>query len=521
MELMGKNLCDFCFEPIAPGTVCPKCGLSRNNYHAEAGLLMPGANLHGKYIIGRVLGRGGFGATYLAYSSERNEVVAVKEYYPTGIANRAKGEEKISIVSDDKRKVFEKGAKRFFEEAQTMSRFNTNKNVVSVYEFFYANDTVYYSMEYLEGIDLKGYIAKKGGRLTESEAVTIMRSICDALVVVHSTQTLHRDISPDNIFVCTNGDVKLIDFGAAKQVIGDAQQVYSVVVKQGFAPAEQYKTNGKQGVWTDIYAVGASIYYAVTGKIPADAMDRVENPEIIFDSSLNLSPQFISIIRKCLQSRIEDRYQSAMELLGALSELSTRDVEIGGNDYVQSVYNGVSSGLQGDAVAFSGNNTGGNSAVQERPAQDPFAQPVQGYNPYATHYPDSQIPPQNMTSYPNSGGYTQYSQSGYPPSQYQVEKYAESKEKSGMMKGLIIGISSLVIVGLIIAIIVMLTKAPQSMDPAMQGMGPGQPPPPGQPMPPAMQQATNSNTGLIIGCGAAIVVMIIVIISTAIHYRKK
>ncbi len=484
MQFKGMNLCDFCFEPIGPGNVCTKCGLSHEKYQAEAGLLMPGTNLLGKYIIGRVLGRGGFGATYLAYSSERDKVVAIKEYYPTGIANRAKGEEKISIVSDDKRKVFEKGANRFFEEAKTMSRFNTNKNVVSVYEFFYANDTVYYSMEYLEGIDLKGYIAKKGGKLSEAEAVTIMRGICDALVAVHSTQMLHRDISPDNIFVCTNGDVKLIDFGAAKQVIGDAQQVYSVVVKQGFAPAEQYKSNGKQGVWTDIYAVGASIYYAVTGKIPTDAMNRVENPEITFDSSLNLSPQFMNIIKKCLQSKIEDRYQSAIELLGALGELNVQEVVIGGADYVQTIYNGVSSGLQGAAVNFGGNNGG-------MPQSQIQAQPQTGYNPYVnnSHYPNSQIPPQNMTYYPQSGypqsqyPQSQYPQSQYPQSQYQVEKYAESKEKSGMLKGLIIGVAALIIVALLIILIVNLVGPggmPPQPQPPMPG-GPGMPPMGGQP----------------------------------------
>ena len=471
MEYKGMNLCDFCFEPIRPGCICTNCGLTHENYNAEAGLLMPGTNLLGKYIIGRVLGRGGFGATYLAYSSERNKVVAIKEYYPTGIANRAKGEEKISIVSAEKRKGFEKGANRFFEEAKTMSKFNTNKNIVSVYEFFYANDTVYYSMEYLKGIDLKGYINKKGGRLSEAEAVTIMRGVCEALVAVHSTQTLHRDISPDNIFICTNGDVKLIDFGAAKQVIGDAQQVYSVVVKQGFAPAEQYKSTGKQGVWTDIYAVGASMYYAVTGKIPPDAMNRVEHPDIVFDPALNISPQFANIIKKCLQSKIEDRYQSAIELLGALSELNIQNVAIGGAEYVQNIYNGVSSGLQGNAVNFGGNN-------------EFVAQPQTGYNPYENNnsqYPNSQIQAQNVSYYPPSG-YPQsgYPQSGYPQSQHQISQYGESKEKSGIIKGLIIGVCALIIIALIIILIVNLVGPQQPMPP--------QPPIGGQPMQPMPPQ---------------------------------
>lgn len=463
MEYKGMNLCDFCFAPVAPGNACAKCGLTHETYQAEAGLLMPGTNLLGKYIIGRVLGRGGFGATYLAYSSERDKVVAIKEYFPTGIANRAKGEEKISIVSNDKRKVFEKGANRFFEEAKTMSRFNTNKNVVSVYEFFYANDTVYYSMEYLEGIDLKGYIAKKGGKLSEGEAITIMRGVCDALVAVHSTQTLHRDISPDNIFICTNGDVKLIDFGAAKQVVGEhAQQNYSVVVKQGFAPAEQYKSNGRQGVWTDIYAVGATMYYALTGEVPADAMNRVENPDIVFEPSLHISHQFSEIINKCLKSKIEERYQSAIELLGALGELQVQNVAIGGQEYVQTVYNGVaSSGLHGNSVFFSGNGTNANNAA---------AQPQTGYNPYASNgqYPNSQVPPQTF-----------YPQSQYPYSQYQNSGYGKDNEKSGMLKGLIIGICALIILVLVIVLIVNLLSPPMPMN--QPGM---MPPPPGGMAPP-------------------------------------
>lgn len=449
MQFKGMNLCDFCFEPLGPGNVCSNCGLTHETYRSESGLLEPGTILLGKYIVGRVLGRGGFGATYLAYSSERDKVVAIKEYYPTGIANRAKGEESISIVSNDKREVFEKGAHRFFEEAKTMSKFNTNKNVVSVYEFFYANDTVYYSMEYLEGIDLKGYTKKKGGRLAEAEAVTIMKGVCEALVAVHSTQTLHRDISPDNIFICTDGGVKLIDFGAAKQVISSEQREYSVVVKQGFAPLEQYNSKGNQGVWTDIYAVGGSIYYAVTGKIPPSAIDRVENPEIVFDRTLNLSPKFMNIIKKCLQKRIEDRYQSAIELLGDLKELNYSTVQTGGSTYVQDVFNmpSHSTGISGENVSFEVKSDGnvGTIISQNQTIQK------SGFD----NYPPSQYSP------------SQYPQSNYVQSQY-VESYASKKEKSGLMMGLFIGAASLIIVVLLIVLCVTIFSPDRNQRP-----GPG------------------------------------------------
>jgi len=365
MHLNGVDLCDFCFEPCTPGAICPNCGLSHDTYHADAGLLPPGTNLLGKYIIGRTIGRGGFGATYLAYSSDRKGVVAIKEYFPTGIATRARGETEITIVSDDKRGVFEKGAKRLYDEAKTISRFNSNKNVVSVYEFFYSNSTVYYSMEYLHGIDLKGYVAQRGGKITQAEAITVMRGVCEALVTVHGTRTLHRDISPDNIFICTNGDVKLIDFGAAKQVIGDSQQVYSVVVKKGFAPVEQYKTNGKQGVWTDMYAVGATVYYILSGSVPVDAMTRIDNPDIEYDPELNLDDDFIRIIDKCLAPASEDRYQSAIELMADLDNLKAKGCPIGGEDFVQKVYNGVTAKLSGENIVFDTN------AIPDLPNQTP------------------------------------------------------------------------------------------------------------------------------------------------------
>ena len=357
MQLMGVNYCDFCFSPLMPGQQCTACGLTHENYKASAGLLKPGTNLMGKYIIGRALGRGGFGVTYVAFSAEKRRPVAIKEFFPTGIACRGDDDEHITIVSKNELENFQKGAARFFEEAQTLSKFNMVRNIVSVYEFFHANDTAYYAMEYLDGIDLKGYASKKGGRITPQEAMTVLRCVCDALVSVHSTGTLHRDISPDNIFICTDGTVKLIDFGAAKQVISERSQNLSVILKQGFAPLEQYKKDGNQGMWTDIYALGATIYYSLTGKIPDDPMSRLENPDIVFDPSLNIPQGLVDIINKCLKVRIEDRYQSAMEVLEAMSALNIEYAPLG-EGYVQEIFNGTvvaPTGLEGVEMKFDDN----------------------------------------------------------------------------------------------------------------------------------------------------------------------
>jgi len=316
VQLKGMNLCDLCFSPAENGNLCEKCNTYHRNYQATAGILSPGTILLGKYIVGRSLGRGGFGVTYLAYANGLDRAVAIKEYLPASISYRGVGEENVILISEDKKDVFEKGAVRFFEEAKTISRFTGSDNIVSVYEFFHANNTVYYSMELLEGVDLKKYIDSKGGKLPEAEALAIFKHLCNALITVHATNTLHRDISPDNIFMCNDGKVKLIDFGAAKQVVSNESQSYSVVLKQGFAPTEQYARKGNQGPWTDIYAAGATIYYALTGKVPPEAFERGDGAYIDMPG---VSQSLVAIINKCMHVKAEYRYQSAVELLNDLN----------------------------------------------------------------------------------------------------------------------------------------------------------------------------------------------------------
>ena len=153
----------------------------------------------------------GFGATYLAFNSQWGKVVAIKEYFPNGISYRKADGNNVAVISEDKKRVYEQGAERFCREAHTLSAFN-DSNIVSIYEFFMANNTAYYSMEYLDGVDLKNYIKNSGGRLRESEVVRITKAVCQALMTVHCSMVLHRDIAPDNIFVCKNGEIKLIDF---------------------------------------------------------------------------------------------------------------------------------------------------------------------------------------------------------------------------------------------------------------------------------------------------------------------
>ncbi len=325
MNIKGKKLCDNCFAEIK-NEPCEKCGYKKSKYKQEIGVLVVGTVLKQRYHIGKVLGRGGFGITYKAYDTLHEKVVAIKEYYPNGIAHRDTGTTQLSVVDSTQTESFNTGAEKFFEEAKTVSRFNGNPNIVGVYEFFYENSTVYYVMEYLEGCDLKTYIKNNGGRISQGQVVTLLNVITDALLITHSLNVLHRDISPDNIYIQKNGDVKLIDFGAARQVLAEQSKSLSVILKQGFAPLEQYQRKGRQGAWTDIYALGATCLYAVTAKVPDDATERIEESSIGTAEEYGVDEALWSVLEKCLAVRTADRYQSVLELKEALAKLTIAPV---------------------------------------------------------------------------------------------------------------------------------------------------------------------------------------------------
>ena len=318
MNIKGRKICDNCFTDIK-NEPCNVCGYKKTQYRQEVGVLSVGTVLKKRYHIGAVLGRGGFGITYKAYDNIQDRIVAIKEYYPNGIAHRDTGTTQISVADSSQTETFNAGAEKFFEEAKTVSRFNGNPNIVGVYEFFYENSTVYYVMEYLEGCDLKTYIKNNGGKITQGQIMTLLNTITDALVITHSLNVMHRDISPDNIYIQKNGDVKLIDFGAARQVLAEQSKSLSVILKQGFAPLEQYQRKGKQGPWTDIYALGATCVYSLTGKIPDDATERIEEPSIGKAVDYGVDEKLWAILEKCLAVRTADRYQTVLELKEALA----------------------------------------------------------------------------------------------------------------------------------------------------------------------------------------------------------
>ena len=282
--------------------------------------LKPGVILKERYKIEEVIGAGGFGITYRAWDPLLQAYVAIKEYYPSGIATRSVDSSKVCVPVGNEQKEYHRGLVRFLKEAQDVARFQAEPNIVSIYDYLEENDTAYMVMEYLHGCTLKRYVLDHGGRLDTDHIIHICLSVLDALAVVHASDMIHRDISPENIFICEDLTVKLIDFGAAKQVYLDGEQTMSVVLKPGYAPPEQYAKKDKQGPWTDIYALGATLYFAATGEKPEESFGRaledtikpvcVVNPEI---------PMYLSkVIMQAMSVKIEDRYPTVEAMREAL-----------------------------------------------------------------------------------------------------------------------------------------------------------------------------------------------------------
>ena len=244
---------------------------------------------NGRYRVEAILGAGGFGITYRCEDTGSGCVYAVKEYMPEAIASRDM--ESGQIVPDpDRQAAFLHGKKRFLEEAQILMRMNGIPGVVHVEEAFEENNTAYYVMEYLEGRTLKQVMRALGGKLPYAAAVEAVVKAGLALDEIHSRAGIfHRDISPENIMIMPDGGVKIIDFGSAKAMAVSENQQFSVVLKPGFAPPEQYASNMSQGSFTDVYALAGTFYYAASGTMIPAAPDRVMGTE--YESLEKLVPE--------------------------------------------------------------------------------------------------------------------------------------------------------------------------------------------------------------------------------------
>jgi Leucine-rich repeat (LRR) protein/tRNA A-37 threonylcarbamoyl transferase component Bud32 len=326
----AKHLCYNCFqERPEGGGPCPHCGFDlAENEKKFPVALRAGTLLNNRYIVGRVLGQGGFGITYLAWDTKLEARVAVKEFMPNEIATRIGTT--VSVAMESRTEDFTYGAQRFQEEARTLAKFMGQPNIAGVTDYFDENDTSYFVMDYIEGISFKTYIANHGGKVSVEDACNVMIPVLQALTAVHAEGFIHRDVTPDNIYITKDGMVKLLDFGSARYSIGDKSKSLDVILKVGYAPKEQYIRRSRQGPYTDVYSCAACFYAAITGYLPPESLERLDKDELMPISQLGIDiPEYLDkAILKGLAVQPEDRFQSAAEFLEAIE--SQRVVEVPG-----------------------------------------------------------------------------------------------------------------------------------------------------------------------------------------------
>ena len=314
----NNDICLHCFGTLSKDRVCLSCGKKDEGEPSLSHHLQRRTLLHKRYLIVNAIGEGGFGITYKAWDIVSGRRVAIKEYYPSGYVCRDARSQRIIINSKQNHAPTNRGLKRFIDEAQNLSRITDHSGIVEVLDFFSENATAYIVMEFLDGISLKKYLKHKG-KLTAHDALTILKPVIYSLREVHEAGLIHRDISPDNILITRTGEVKLIDFGAAKQNSSTSQDA-GIVLKQGFAPEEQYRLSGEQGPWTDIYALGVTLYYSMTATLPQESIQRMYDDKIELPSALGvkIKKRTENALMKALAVFAKDRYRSIDALVSDL-----------------------------------------------------------------------------------------------------------------------------------------------------------------------------------------------------------
>lgn len=313
------KLCKGCMEHYSDDLkVCPHCGYENGSPPKNPLHMMPGSLLADRYIVGKVLGFGGFGVTYIAWDGLLQTKVAIKEYFPSDLSTRTLGETQIVVYGDEKKQRYGEGMKKFVNEAKKLAKFNTTEGIVKIFGAFESNNTAYIVMELLEGETIEEFL-KREKKVSAEEAVRLMMPVLESLQKVHDAGIVHRDISPDNLIITKKGEVKLIDFGAARYATADDEKSLTVMIKKGYSPEEQYRSHGGVGKHTDVYAAAATLYRMISGKVPPDSLERYA----VFE---NKGKDILPSIRKYDRS-ISENYETAiMNALNIRAEDRTADI---------------------------------------------------------------------------------------------------------------------------------------------------------------------------------------------------
>ena len=314
--------CLSCFHEYSDSYgVCLNCGCVGIKAPLEPIHLMPGTVLANRYIIGLSIGAGGFGIVYKAWDSKLETVVAVKEFFASRLMTRAAGTSNI-IVNRKAQKEFAFRKERFLAEARTMAKFGNHRSIPNVFEFFEENNTAYIVMELLQGMPLNKYLAQNGGKIDVGFALMIANEVGNALKSLHEQGIIHRDVAPDNIFICSDKEIriKLMDLGAAK-LADSTDEVIDIILKPGYSPTEQYDNSKNIGPWTDIYALGATLYIMVTGVKPDESTNRKISDTVLPPEELNsdISENLSNTIMKAMAVERHLRFKSISDFQSALN----------------------------------------------------------------------------------------------------------------------------------------------------------------------------------------------------------
>jgi len=287
----------------------------------SASALAIGAKLK-EFVVTGIIGEGGFGIVYSAKDTQLQRNVAIKEYMPAAIANRL-ASSKINLRSVRHQQTFAAGMQGFIDEARLLAQFK-HPALVEILRFWEANDTAYMVMPHYSGKTLRNILKTSRNVCSERWLKSILGPVLDAIELLHSNHVYHRDIAPDNIVIQDTGQPVLLDLGSARRVIAGMQSALTVVVKPGYAPIEQYTedTANEQGPWTDIYALGAVLYFAISGSAPTASVSRMMRDSLKplnTDDYPLYSDSFLSSINRALQLRPYDRYQSIADFRDALN----------------------------------------------------------------------------------------------------------------------------------------------------------------------------------------------------------
>ena len=317
---MELKRCYGCMRELsAPGAVCPHCGFDNTKDPASqpSHVLPCGTVLNGQYLVGRTLGQGGFGITYIGYDLNLEIPVCIKEYYPEGSASRVAGQSSgVYWGTSDYAQTLRDSRTSFVREARKAVKLRDLNHVVTVWGVFFENETAYIVMDYIEGETLKSRLVRTQEPLGEQECVALLTPVMRDLEKIHERGIIHRDIKPENLMIRSDGELMLLDMGAAKDLSTGSGQSSFMVASQGFSPLEQYNRNGRIGPWTDVYGVCATIYYCLTGRRLPTPTERMSGEKLDWQG---LTPEMKAALEKGLALQPEDRTQTMGDLLRDLN----------------------------------------------------------------------------------------------------------------------------------------------------------------------------------------------------------